>query len=237
MREPALTDPATEVSLGERRAEVLARLQWAGRSLTVAEVAEATRLHPNTARFHLDGLVADGLAERAPEARGMPGRPKILYMTRRQTEGPRSYRLLAEMLTGLVAGLKEAGPAALEAGRSWGRHLVERPAPSERLDAGQAIDRLNRLLGSIGFDPEIAPGKTGRETEVRLHHCPFRDVAERHTDLVCSIHLGLIQGALAELGAPVEASTLQPFVTPNLCVARLRASPGRRKQSRGRTGT
>lgn len=216
------------VRLGGRRAQVLDQLGEAGRPLSVTEIAERSGLHLNTARFHLDGLVAVGLADRHAEARDLPGRPKILYSARGPVPGPRSYQLLAEMLTGLLASLKGAGPAAIEAGRDWGRHLVERAAPSEQVDPAEAVHRLNRLLDGIGFRPEAAPGRSARETELRLHHCPFRDVAERHTDVVCAIHLGLMQGALAELGAPVEATSLQPFVTPSLCLARLRTTKPRR---------
>jgi hypothetical protein len=32
-----------------------------------------------------------------------------------------------------------------------------------------------------------------------------------------------MQGLLAELGAPVEAERLEPFVEPNLCIAHLSA--------------
>ncbi len=221
-----LVDPPTERAVGTRRGEVLARLREAIGPLSVAEVAECTGLHVNTARFHLDGLVGDGLAERTVEGRDTPGRPRILYTARAQDAGPRSFGLLAEMLTGLVASLDGAGPAAVEAGRAWGRHLVERPAPSQRIDAEEATARLLRVLDAIGFQPDARAD--GEGFEVRLHHCPFRDVAERHTDVVCAIHLGLMQGALAEARAPLDAETLEPFVTPNLCVARLRALSGRR---------
>jgi predicted ArsR family transcriptional regulator len=146
----------------------------------------------------------------------------MLYSATGAAPGPRSYALLAEMLTGLVASLENAGPAAIEAGRAWGRHLVERAAPSDRVDANEAIGRLNQLLDAIGFAPELHDGKKG--SEVRLHHCPFREVAERHTDVVCALHLGLMQGALQEQHAPVEATSLQPWVTPNMCVARLQAT-------------
>ena len=54
-----------------------------------------------------------------------------------------------------------------------------------------------------------------------MHRCPFRDLAEQHGDVVCSVHLGLIRGALAEIGAPVTATRLEPFVEPSLCRARL----------------
>lgn len=219
-----LTDRAADVAVSGRRAEVLTRLREADGPLSVTDVAGLTGLHVNTARFHLDGLVSDGLAERSAEDRDVPGRPRMLYAARGETPGPRSYALLAEMLTGLVASLADAGPSAKEAGRAWGRHLVERAAPSQRVDADEATIRLNRVLDAIGFQPEVRQVKKSRDVEIRLHHCPFREVAERHTDVVCEIHLGLMQGALGELQAPIEATSLEPFVSPNLCIARLRAA-------------
>jgi predicted ArsR family transcriptional regulator len=220
-----LTDARADAVIGARRAEVLAVLRGAGGSLSVEQIAEQTGLHQNTARFHLDGLVAAGFAERAVEGRVTPGRPRILYVARAEGPGPRSFALLAEMLTGMVASLGGTGAHALVAGRAWGRHLVDRPPPSHPVDADDATARLNRMLAEIGFEPEMSTGSDG--VEVRLRHCPFRGVAQRHTDVVCAIHLGMMQGALDELSAPLEAESLEPFVTPNLCVGRLRpTSPG-----------
>ena len=216
-----LVDAPAPVAAGSRREQVLALLRATDRPLSAAEVAESTGLHLNTARFHLDGLVEDRLAARTSEPRDVPGRPRILYTADGPAPGPRSYALLAEMLTGLVASLKDAGPTAVEAGAAWGRHLVERAAPSERVDTAEAVARLNRVLDAIGFQPEVHQDKKG--AEIRLHHCPFREVAEKHTDVVCALHLGLMQGALGELSAPVEATSLEPFVRQNLCVARLQA--------------
>lgn len=201
---------------------MLSLLRQADRALSVAEVAASTGLHVNTARFHLDGLVADGLAERRRESRETPGRPRILYTSDGPAPGPRSYELLAKMLTGFVSTLDTAVPATVELGEAWGRHLVERAAPSERIDVEDALTRLNQLLDAIGFQPEARATDDG--AEVRLHHCPFREVAQQHTDVVCAIHLGLMQGALGELGAPIEVTSLEPFVTPRLCLAHLRAT-------------
>jgi predicted ArsR family transcriptional regulator len=214
-----LRDRPSPVSIGTRRAAVLAVLRGSADALSVQEIADRTGLHVNTARFHLDALVSDGLAERRSEPRETPGRPRVLYRAGGTSPGPRSFGLLAEMLTGLVAALDGAGPAAVEAGRQWGRHLVDRPAPSEQVGAADAVDRLNRVLDEIGFRPELRRGTDG--TEVLLHHCPFREVAARHTDVVCALHLGLMQGALAELRAPLQATSLEPFVGPDLCVARI----------------
>lgn len=222
MRGATLTDLPPEFPSGARRTDVLALLRQADRPLSVPEVANAVDVHVNTARFHLDGLVDEGLAERTREPRDTRGRPRILYTSEGAPPGAKSYELLAEMLTGLVSTLEDAGSATVELGKMWGRHLIERPAPSERIDAREALVRLESLLEKIGFQPEADP--SGEDFEVRLRHCPFRDVAQKHSDVVCAIHLGLMQGALDELGAPIAATSLEPFVTPQMCVAHLQAT-------------
>src|SRR5439155_10910630 len=124
--------------------------------------------------------------------------------------GRRRYRLLAEMLTSLIAGmLPKPGEAAEEAGREWGRYLTEPPPPYQRLDAGEAIEKLTAALAEIGFAPEAVAEGSG--CQLRLHQCPFREVAERHQDVVCALHLGLMQGVLEQFRAPVTADRLQPF--------------------------
>jgi predicted ArsR family transcriptional regulator len=223
MTGPGPADASVQLTARSRRTEVLTMLRQADEPLSVAEVAGSLGVHVNTARFHLDGLVDDGLAERTSQPRRTRGRPRILYSSHGPSLGPRSYELLAEMLTGFVSSLGDSGPATVELGRAWGRHLIERPAPSERVDADEAVVRLDRMLDAVGFAPE--PRATGARVEVRLRHCPFREVAEKHTDVVCAIHLGLMQGALEELGAPVAATSLEPFVSDHLCVAQLDRRP------------
>ena len=64
-------------------------------------------------------------------------------------------------------------------------------------------------------------GQPEPDAVIRLRHCPFLELAEEYGDLVCRIHLGLMQGALAELRAPVTAAGLEPFAEPGACLARL----------------
>ena len=219
--------------LGQRRADVLALVRTAGSPVGVREVADQTGLHPNTARFHLDALVDAGLATRAPRARTVPGRPSMAYQAVEGggATGRRHYRLLAEMLTSLIAGvLPEPGGAAAEAGREWGRYLTEQPVPYQRMDARRAIERLAATLEEIGFAPEAAAD--GTRYQLRLRQCPFREVAEGHQDVVCQLHLGLMQGALDQMRAPVTADRLQPFAEPSLCIAYLatRQNPGQPRE-------
>lgn len=221
MNEVRLTDSTAEIAIGSSRAEVVSELRAAKGQLTAAAVAERTGLHLNTARFHLDGLVDDGLATRTVQDRATPGRPRILYSIRAGATGPRSFGLLAEMLTGVIASLDGAGQAAINIGQKWGRQLVESVASAQLLNADEALARLNSVLDAVGFQPEISRLRDGK-VEVNLHHCPFQEVAERHTDIVCALHLGLMQGTLSELGAPFDAESVVPFVKPDLCTATLR---------------
>lgn len=225
-----LADPAPAAALGESRSRVLDLLRAADTPVGVQEIAERAALHPNTARFHLDGLVEAGMVERYSESSGQPGRPRIVYRARpaAAAAGARSYRLLAEMLTTVIAeNVPQPELAATEAGRMWGGYLTQRPAPFERVDAQEAVERLVGVLSEIGFDPaaDTPPPASGGEEKpdlrVRLRHCPFREVAERHQDVVCALHMGLMQGALGELRAPVSAERLDPFVEPSLCIAHL----------------
>lgn len=222
VRELLHADENAVPALGESRARVLAVLQDTRRPLGASDVAKHVGLHVNTARFHLDALVEAGIVNRAREEREHPGRPRTLYVARPDAAraGRRSYRLLAEILTSYVAAeTPQPEQAAIQAGRAWGRYLANPPPPFRRINADTATQQLIDGLDEIGFASEAVT--TGNHRQILLHHCPFRETAEEHREVVCSIHLGLMQGILAAIDAPVETEHLDPFVEPNLCVAEL----------------
>lgn len=219
---------------------MLELLRAAEDPLGVAQVAESAGLHPNTARFHLDGLTEAGLAVREVEERTQPGRPRMVYRADAQdaAAGQRSYRLLATMLTSLVAGaLPHPTQTAVEAGQEWGRYLAERPAPFQKVDAADGIRRLSAVLADAGFAP--GPVSDPAAPVIPLRHCPFHEIALQHGDVVCALHLGLMQGILNEIRAPVTADRLEPFVEPSLCLVHLTTTrkqpPTRRRNIRTRT--
>ncbi|MFI1162806.1 helix-turn-helix transcriptional regulator [Streptomyces sp. NPDC020801] len=231
MSEQALTDPSPSQPLGESRARVLEILRAAKEPVGVQDVATRADLHPNTARFHLDGLVDAQLATRDAEERDQPGRPRMVYRAvgTDAAGGLRSYRILAEMLTGLVIGrLPQPEQAAIETGETWGRYLADRPAPLEHIDAAEGVRRVVKVLESVGFAPQAPVGggaADARLSPIRVRHCPFREIAEQHREVVCSLHLGLMRGVLAEVRAPLTAERLEPFVEPSLCLAHLAPAP------------
>ncbi|CCK25863.1 transcriptional regulator [Streptomyces davaonensis JCM 4913] len=229
-----LTDPGTGAPAQRgRRAAILQVLRDTDSPVSVADVAERVGVHLNTARFHLDALVADGTAARSTVPRSEPGRPKVVYsaVAVDGPDGSRSFRLLSDILLGVVAdSVSDPVAAATRAGHSWGTYLADAPAPTERISAEEGERQLVAVLEDMGFVTEAEEGETGTTTaqgelaerRLNLHHCPFREVAERRPDIVCAIHLGLMQGTVETLRAPLAATSLQPFVTPHLCVATLR---------------
>jgi len=206
-----------------RRAQVLDALREADTPLGVADIAGRIGIHVNTARFHLDALVAEGKVVRALGQPAGPGRPRMVYAPRpgMDSGGRRSYRLLAQiLLSHLSSAGPDAGETARRAGRAWGSFLADRPSPFQQLTGEEAVARLTDLLAELGFGPE--PEKDVQLPEViRLRHCPFLELAEGYGQLVCRIHEGLMQGALAELHAPVTVTELEPFAEPGACLVRL----------------
>ena len=225
-------------SRGGSRAAILDMLRAADGPLGIREIARRTGLHQNTARFHLEALVASGLAARAAEDRETPGRPRIGY--RAVAFGPgggRQYRLLSLMLASLIAGtMPEPAAAAEAAGREWGAYLAEKPPPFQRLSTEEAVAKLTGIMRELGFEPHAAAGTDDGQYRLQLRQCPFLEVAREHRDVICALHLGLMRGALDLMRAPVTADELAPFVEPGLCVARLTAHDGAVKQGGGHDG-
>lgn len=186
----------------------------------VRELADAVDLHPNTAREHLDQLVAAGLVVRDTAQSSGRGRPALRYLAQPEAgeEDPQAYRALAGVLANELAQRPDAPTAATKAGERWG-HALAYGLPSTPTD-GDAVARLVSLLDDAGFAPE-APDGSGNT--IRLRHCPFGTLARDRRDVVCAVHLGLMRGALHQLGAPLEAVGLEPFVEPSLCLAHLGA--------------
>ncbi|WP_310964570.1 helix-turn-helix transcriptional regulator [Nocardioides terrisoli] len=205
---------------GTSRAEVLAALRDAPDALDVQAISRMLDLHANTVRFHLDHLVADELVERSVRTEGRRGRPRATYAALPTTdidEDQRNYRLLAEILAGFVANTHaDPSAASRDAGRAWGSYLAEEPPPHRETAAEDAVNQLTALLDDVGFAPRRSDGN-----QIRLEHCPFREVAADRPDVVCSVHLGLMQGALEKMRAPMRTGRLLPFVEPSLCIAEI----------------
>ncbi len=79
------------------------------------------------------------------------------------------------------------------------------------------------MLDELGFQPEHLEPDAAGDKQLGLRHCPFLELAESSTEVVCPIHLGLMQGALEAWDAPVTVDRLDSFAKPDLCVAHLKS--------------
>lgn len=140
------------------------------------------------------------------------------------------YPFLAEMLAGhLAATSPDPQATACSVGEAWGHYLADRPVPFSRTTEEESVERMTEILDRIGFSPASRtedPNCTADGQELNLRTCPFRTVADHRPSVVCSVHLGLMRGALAEMDAPVEVERLDRFDTPYPCIVRLRAVGG-----------
>lgn len=207
-----------------RRMAVLRLLKDATRPLTINDISAELGMHANTVRFHLDTLVRTGRAEQVEAGRRTPGRPPSRFraVPGMDPTGPRDYQLLAGLLVQSLARDPEPVARSVEAGQAWGRGQGA-TAAEESDGSTDGVDRLVGLLDELGFAPE--PCVDGGHTQIGLRHCPFLELARSGPQIVCSVHLGLMQGAMEAWESPLTVDRLESFVEPDLCVAHL-ASAG-----------
>ncbi len=214
LRYRALADP--------NRRHILRILDDASEPMPLEELAEPVDLHVNTVRGHLVLMLRAGLVTRTTLRRDTPGRPRVGFESvPRHARSPTSegYRFLSEILASSIeATSDDPAETAREAGRVWGRSLSVNPVHSRPVAAPDAVEHVEMTLAELGFEPEASA--CAGVTEIRLHDCPFREIAITRSDVVCSIHEGLLIGMLEEMGGAIGVDSLDAFVEPSLCVAK-----------------
>jgi len=222
---PAAPGSATR-GLSASRAAVLELLREAEGPRNLAELSEATGLHPNTLREHLEALVARGVARRFRSAPSGRGRPAWLYEATSAEPGSSGseYAGLAATLAAHIHRTSDTPrDDAVAAGTSWGRELARRAGAPEASSAVDVRRKVVRLLDDNGFSPEA----DDRATTARLTRCPLLETAKEFPDVVCGVHLGIVQGALEEYGADSTRTALVPFAEPGACRLHLLTRGGR----------
>ena len=188
--------------------------------LSTAEVAEVLDLHVNTVRPHLERMRDVGLLDVRSEASGGVGRPQHLYSLAADAPAlglePSPFPMLARVLLAAAgeAGLdpEELADAGRDQGRADARGWPDDTEPIEALIVEQA---------RLGFDPEVIDLDDG--AVMAFAHCPFRELAEAHPELVCRLHCGLVEGLVDELGG-AEVVRFHPLVDRTPCQVELARS-------------
>jgi predicted ArsR family transcriptional regulator len=183
---------------------------------STGEVADTLGLHPNTVRPHLERMREVGLLDVEVDSRGLVGRPTHRYFVAAGAPSlglePPAFPVLARMLVRAAGALGIGGDDVVEAGREQGRAMAVGAARYRDDDGCVAV--LLAALESLGFDPASETDEAG--TTIAFTHCPFRELAESHPEVVCHLHRGIVEG-LVERAETVDVESFGTLVDRDPC--------------------
>ncbi|HKX70965.1 MAG TPA: hypothetical protein VJM75_07050, partial [Acidimicrobiales bacterium] len=84
------------------------------------------------------------------------------------------------------------------------------------------VAALVARLDALGFDPAVVDDD-GQAT-VAFTHCPFRELAEAHPEVVCSLHRGLVEGFVDAIGG-AQVDEFHPLTDRTPCQVDLALTP------------
>ncbi|WP_375385651.1 ArsR family transcriptional regulator [uncultured Microbacterium sp.] len=191
------------------RVEIL-RLLTERTRRTITELSEATALHPNTVREHLQRLEADGLVVRTIEHRTTRGRPRVLFTA-----------VMGEAAISSPVAKRKVREAANRGDLM--RRMIPDAEPDTRdldPDALHQLDAIVEHLADSGFDPAF----DAHNLTLEVRRCHHQATQADHRETLCAVHLGIMQGVLTEAGGPLRAVAVRPEGVPNGCVLQLARS-------------
>lgn len=200
------------------RRRLLAILRGASEPLDAQELARITGQHVTTVRFHLDILTRESLVRQFQQPPRGRGRPRIGYRAVQRSVG---YQDLAQMLAdqlGPDPASREA--AGVAAGRAWGARM---DVPDQPVTTLREVRELAvSLMSELGFAPERDSSRdTGDQVVIPLTACPLRDLARTHSEVVCSVHRGMVEELMNRNGTGAVEVAMTPFVSDDVCELRL----------------
>ena len=179
--------------------------------LTASEVAEATGLHANVARHHLDKLVGGSYVEVTQRHSTSAGRPAKVY----RASEPNLHLefdvghddILVSLLSKVLARLGEGEAAALaeEVGEEFGQKMavsMGSSADSQR-SFRSALHVVADALSAHGFSAHAE--RHGEELRIVSGHCPFGDVAIENP-VICAVDRGMVKGLLGTIYGETEVA-------------------------------
>lgn len=179
--------------------------------LTASEVAEATGLHANVARHHLDKLVGGSYVEVTQRPSSGAGRPAKVY---RASEPGLKLEfdvghddILVTLLGKALSRLPddEAAEMAEEVGVEFGKQMAAAMGTSAdgQRSFRSALHVVADALSAHGFAAHAE--RNGDELRIVSGHCPFGDVAIEHP-VICAVDRGMVKGLLRSLYGETEVA-------------------------------
>jgi predicted ArsR family transcriptional regulator len=191
--------------------------------VTVQEVADNFSIHPNVARLHLSKLEDVNMLASETKKTGKGGRPSRLYRLSDdviQLHFPfRDYMLLSKVAIQTMLSLGEEGKEALYlTGKRFGVEMIEQEMSRKSLQ-GNALEfdqKLNLLKSAstlAGFYPEFETNGDKTKIYFQIFNCPFKEVAQDHTEAVCNMHFQFLKGMFEALFDSIELVESQNIIS------------------------
>lgn len=209
--------------LSPKQRAVLSALQEFPEGARAAEVAEQLGMHVNTARGHLEELLAqDAVRTVTAPARGR-GRPSLIFQVRVPDNRAvaQEYISLIEVLARTLGDSEHPDEESLNRARQIGSQWAAQMSRSGHTwtSIEDFLGGLAHRLREMGFDPVISSQQEDG-AELSLYSCPFIAGNLRPSPFICAIHEGFIQESVGPSG-PVKV-TLSPFDGPGTCAVHFR---------------
>jgi predicted ArsR family transcriptional regulator len=172
------------------------------------QAAAGLEIPRHTAKFHLDKLVDEGLL--VPEFRRLSGRtgpgagrPAKLYRRVRKevnvTLPRRRYDLAGHVLADTLERVQAGTPldqAVEDAAENAAAIVIASWPPTESSD----VERIAGVLARLGYEPRL------EDDGVRLSNCPFQQLSDDHTGVVCSMNRRFIDA----IGRQLDCTDVHP---------------------------
>lgn len=191
------------------RDRVLAALRAAAGPSSVEELAQSTRLHPNTVRTQLEVLQVQGAVQCQPDGVKRRGRPRQLFTV---SSGPTPYQVLAGALATELIEIGDES-AIVGAAERWAEFTT---SGSSAESISDAVNEVVSELDELGFDPIASP----LGDAIFLRACPYLELVKLNPS-ICDIHAALVNRLLEQTGQELRMSSLEIAPQPHTCVVRL----------------
>ena len=199
--------------------------------LTTNEVAEATGVHANVARHHLEKLAGGSYLQVSQRTSSGAGRPAKIYsatapeLTLEFDVGQDDIliTLLGKALSRLPDN--EAAELAEEVGEEFGKRMARDMGNTEDSQKSfrAALHMVADALSAHGFAAHAE--HDGQELRIVSGHCPFGDVAIEHP-VICAVDRGMVKGLLGALYGATEVELSSSLAYgDDACVADVSAEP------------
>ncbi|MGY0692925.1 helix-turn-helix transcriptional regulator [Virgibacillus sp. FSP13] len=180
--------------------------------VSVTDIAQAFKIHPNVARLHLSKLENVKLIYSFSKKTGKGGRPSRMYQLSDEVVElnfpHRDYKLLSSIAIESFVELGEPGRKALyQTDKKYGAKVMDHYQTTQlatNLTMEQKLDILKDAGAMLGMYPDFTYSAENNSISFCINNCPFKEVATENHTMVCTMHNSFLKGIFEALFTDVD---------------------------------